>query len=287
MAAERRRFRFVQWEFAGRLGPDPGRYVVRRFAGDDARQVVVIAGLEAPRRRRVSSRRAVRAEAGAAPPAAEVTRATVISTDPLPDDDHSAREWLAAVAGERALQTVADALRLLNLTVYGHRLAAADPYVAEVGSHQAIAVRVGYGSGDQVADGRWEAANELPPADHKGKRLASSPQERLGALLSGRDVALACEELALRARLDLDQGRGRQAALQARVALETAIAELESWRASGAIAVRIDELGDHVEPLEAAAAAALRGGLQPAELAAVENALGRLEAALRARSAAS
>ena len=32
-----RRFGFVQWEFAGRLGPDPGRYPVRRFAGDDVR----------------------------------------------------------------------------------------------------------------------------------------------------------------------------------------------------------------------------------------------------------
>jgi hypothetical protein len=287
MAAERRRFRFVQWEFPGRLGPDPGRYVVRRFAGDDARQVVIIAGIEAPRRRRRSGRRAVRAEAGAGPPPVEVTRATVISTDPLPDDDRSAREWLANAAGEQALQTVGEALRLLNLAVHGHRLAAADPYVAEVGSHQAIAVRVGYGSGEQVADGRWEAARELPPADHKGTRLASSPQERLGALLSGRDVALACEELALRARLDLDQGRGREAALQVRVALETAIAELEGWRGSDAIAVRIDELGDQVEPLEAAAAAALKGGLQPAELAAVETALGRLEAALRARSAAS
>ena len=45
-----RRFGFVQWEFAGRLGPDPGRYPVRRFAGDDVREIVVIGGLEAPRR---------------------------------------------------------------------------------------------------------------------------------------------------------------------------------------------------------------------------------------------
>ena len=175
------------------------------------------------RRRRLGARRAVRAEAGSGPPPVEVTSATVISTDPLPDDDRSARAWLAGAAGDQALQTVGDALRLLNLAVHGHRLAASDPYVTEVGSHQAIAVRVGYGSGEQVADGRWEAASELPPADHKGARLASSPQERLGALLSGRDVALACEELALRARLDLDQGRGREAALQARAALELSL----------------------------------------------------------------
>ena len=35
-------FRFAQWEFPGRLGPPPGRYVVRRFAGDDVREVVVV-----------------------------------------------------------------------------------------------------------------------------------------------------------------------------------------------------------------------------------------------------
>ena len=45
-----RRFAFVQWEFPGRLGPDPGRYPVRRFAGDDVREIVVVGGFQAPRR---------------------------------------------------------------------------------------------------------------------------------------------------------------------------------------------------------------------------------------------
>ena len=57
-----RRFAFVQWEFAGRLGPEPGRYPVRRFAGDDVREIVIIGGLESARRiprgrRRAPSRR--------------------------------------------------------------------------------------------------------------------------------------------------------------------------------------------------------------------------------------
>ena len=43
--ARPRYFGFVQWELPGRLGPDPGRYVVRRYAGDEAQQVVVIGGL--------------------------------------------------------------------------------------------------------------------------------------------------------------------------------------------------------------------------------------------------
>ena len=54
------RFGFVQWEFPGRLGPEPGRYVARRFAGDDARPVLVIGGLDAPRTRRSRRRGAPR-----------------------------------------------------------------------------------------------------------------------------------------------------------------------------------------------------------------------------------
>ena len=44
-AAASRRFSFVQWEFAGRLGPEAGRYVIRRYAGDDPRHIVVIGEL--------------------------------------------------------------------------------------------------------------------------------------------------------------------------------------------------------------------------------------------------
>jgi hypothetical protein len=111
------------------------------------------------------------------------------------------------------------------------------------------------------------------------------PQQRLAALLSGRDVALACEELALRARVDLDQGRGREAALQLSAALDAALAELEGWRGTEAVATRLDELHEHREPVDRAAGAALEGGLQPEHTEAVEAALGRLEATLRARTA--
>ena len=80
-------------------------------------------------------------------------------------------------------------------------------------------------------------------------------------------------------------GRGREAALQLALALEAAFAELEGWRATEAVARRLDELHEHREPVAAAAAAALQGGLQPEQTEAVEAALQRLEAALRARLA--
>jgi hypothetical protein len=272
----------VQWEFAGRLGPEAGRYVVRRYAGDDPRHVVVIGGLEAPRKRRLGQRRRARvAEAGAGPDAVEVTRATVIHTDPLPED--GARAWLEEAVSERE-RTVGDALALLNRAIHGHRLSASDPYVREVSEAMALATRIGYGTGELVADGDWVEARELPPPAPKRSMLLA-PQQRLAALLSGRDVALACEDLALRARLDLDQGREREAALSLSLALDTALAELEGWRASEEVARRLDELRGHREAVAAVAAAALEGGLQPGQIDVVEGALKRLEATLRARVA--
>ena len=83
-----------------------------------------------------------------------------------------------------------------------------------------------------------------------------SPQERLAALLSGRDAALACEELTLRARGDLDHGRAREAALQLAIALDTALAELEAWREQGDMARRLEELDDRRGAVAEAARAA-------------------------------
>ena len=208
------------------------------------------------------------------PDAVDVTRATVIATDPITDE--GAHRWLEEAVKERE-KTVGEALALLNRAIHGHRLAAADPYVGEVSEAMAMATRIGYGSGEQVADGDWEEARELPPPEVKRSMLLT-PQQRLAALLAGRDVALACEDLALRARLDLDQGRGREAALQLSLAMDAAFAELEGWRASEAVATRLDKLHEHREPVVSAAAAALQGGLQPEQTEAVEAALARLEA---------
>ena len=222
--------------------------------------------------------RAKRAAPGAEPATVEVTRATVITTDPLPEDGAAA--WLDAAVRDRDA-TVGDALALLNRTIHGHRLAARDPYVAEVSAGQALATRIGYGSGEQVADGDWEAARELPRP--KPPRSMLHPQQRLAALLSGRDVALACEELALRARLDLDQGREREAALQLSPALGAALAELEGGAGrtrSRAASTSSTGTANRSTPPPAAR----EGGLQ-SEHRGGRGGAGRLEAALRARIA--
>ncbi len=276
------RFGFVQWEFPGRLGPDPGRYVVRRYAGDDVRQVLVIGGFDAPRRLR---RRARRADPG--PSSVELTRATVIDAAPLGELE-AADAWLERACGSDAARVTGEALLLLNQAVAGHRVASADPWVADADPAHALVCRVGYGTGEQVAEGDWEAARELPlPAPPSARSLILSPQERLAALLSGRDAALACEELALRARGDLDHGRTREAALQLAIALDAGLAELEVWREQGGMADRLEELDDRREAVARAARAALQGGLDDEHANEVEVVLGRLEAALRERQVAS
>lgn len=264
------------------MGPDPGRYVVRRYAGDDVRQVLVIGGFDAPRRLR---RRARRADPG--PTSVELTRATVIDATPLGELDE-ADAWLERACGDDRERVTGEALELLNRAVAGHRVASADPWLADADPTHALVCRVGYGTGEQVADGEWESAVELPlPAPPGSRSLVLSPQERLAALLSGRDAALACEELTLRARGDLDHGRLREAALQLAIALDTALAELEAWREQGDMAQRLEELDDRREAVAEAARAALAGGIDPDRMADVRSTLERLEAALRARQVAS
>ena len=104
----------------------------------------------------------------------------------------------------------------------------------------------------------------MPEGRRRRSRILA-PQARLAALLGGREAALACEELALRARLDLDQGRPREAALQLLVALDAAFAELAADARAGELSGRLEELRGQREPVAAAAQAALSGPLSAAQ----------------------
>jgi hypothetical protein len=241
---------------------------------------VVISGLEAPARRprRKWSRPPGRDEEVAI--SVPVTRATVI--DAARVEEEAAAAWLRA-AGEAE---VAGAEEILNRALHGHRVSAATPFGSDADPSAALAVRIGYGSGEQVAEADWaDARAYLPPKPKRDRSIVLRPQERLAAILAGRDVALACETLLLRARADLDAGRQREAAMQAHLALEAALAELQSYRELSGMADRLEELDAHRDPLAAAANAALQGGLDPAQAQAVTDGVSRLEAALRAKAA--
>jgi hypothetical protein len=160
--------------------------------------------------------------------------------------------------------------------------------VTSVGRHQALVARIGYGIGEEVADGLWTEARELLVPERRQRRKAVlHPQARLAALLGSRERALVCEELALRARLDLDQGRYREAALQVLVALDAVIAELAGEPLAERFADRLAELREQRDPIAATAQNALAGPLDQEGLETVVFALARIESALRARAVAS
>jgi hypothetical protein len=161
------------------------------------------------------------------------------------------------------------AARELNAVVRAHRAAALDPYVREVSPELATLVRVGYGSGTDVAYGRYIDALELPEERGKASRRdALRPQERLAALLGGSATLSPAAELVMRARLDIDASRPREAALQARIALEAVLAELpgehrlrgelESARGAVGEAANAALEGDPPQDLQAAVAEAVR-----------------------------
>jgi hypothetical protein len=248
--------------------------------------VLVLATLGAPERRTLLSRRAQRRNTQAEPEPEPVTtgRATVIDVGAPFAAEGDAAAWIKT-AGEDDL---ASDLKVLNRVLYAFRLVTADPYLAPVGRHQVLVARLGYGIGEEVADGLWTEARELLVSEPRQRRKAVlHPQARLAALLGSREEPLASEELTLRARLDLDHGRYREAALQLLVALDAAIAELGGDRLAETLEDRLVELRDQRDPVAKTAQKALGGPVDQDDLETIVFALGRIEAALRARAVAS
>ena len=273
------RFRFVQFEFAFPLGPHDGRYMTRAHADADPEQVIVLRTMGTAQRPLIGKRRPRRAEGDEAT-AVPVVRATVIDTEPL-ESAEAAKAWLEDARSDPDVHHAAAevAARELNRVLRAHRAAAADHTVRDVAPTGANAVRIGFGNGDQVAEGHYAEAYDLPPEDDRSKvrrrAAALAPDERLAAILSGRDQVLACEELVLRARADLDAGHLREAALQARIALETLLAELgPEW--AGDLAADRDAIGR-------AANEALAGEPAPELSEAVAAAVEQMETAIRRR----
>ena len=159
-----------------------------------------------------------------------MTRLTVIRPGGF-DGREEAEGWLREATGdsEAADDLVAEAIVIVNRALHAYRVATQDPDTGGVSAAYALATRVGYGTGDELADGRWSEAFEVPDAPGPRARAeALRPQERMAAELSRREPAQACETLLLRARSDLDARRLREAALQLRVGLEALLAELGS-----------------------------------------------------------
>ncbi len=216
------------------------------------------------------------------PTPVSLSRATVIDARSLTDEAEAAA-WLDRVD---PVDAAADALGALNRLIAAHRIAAADPFAHQLPPDAALTTRVGFGDGQDVYAGGWRRAVEFAPAPGRRRRpkAALRPEARLAALLGARDRPLACEELALRARLDLDFDRPLAAALGTRLALEAALVELGADARATGLEDRLGELRELRDDVIAAANASLVGPAAAEERQTVAHALGRIEATLRARS---
>lgn len=257
----------MQLELPGRFAVADGRYLARDAGPDGAERVLVVETLGAPpppgRRRRKP--RAAEPGDPAALPLARVT--AVRAFEPF-DSGAEAERWLEqAVATDDALDAaVAEGIALLNRALHAQATASADPHLAELTAEGATRVRIGYGSGEQVAAGRFAVARDVDVwasgASRRRRRAEElHPQQRVAAVLGRRERIDACETLLLRARADLDAGRTREAALQLRVGLEALLAELRGALADPGHEQDMAELEARRHEAGEAANAALRGEL--------------------------
>jgi hypothetical protein len=210
---------------------------------------------------------------------------TVVRPEDLGSASDAAR-WLESAADpEAAERLVEEALFIINRALHAQGVSAHDAYTHEVSRAQAVATRIGYGEGEEVAEGLWSEARELLPGrPRRGRADSLQPQERVAAVLGGRARVAACETLVLRARLDLDQRRPREAALQLRAGLEALLAELRG----GATARQAEDLAAleaRRSGVERAARSALQDELDADGEAAVRESLEIAERVLRRRSA--
>lgn len=211
---------FVQLEFPGQIGLPEGRYLAR---DDEGERVLIVQGVGVPRAPSRLRRRAHPVDPED-PDTVPLTRITVAGAERF-EAPKQALAWLERTGGEaeRRAAAVRSATLLVNTALNALRAEARDPLVQDVGATRALAIRIGFGDGDELADGRWTEARELPPP-RRGRLDDIDPQTRIAAVLAGRERVHPAETLLERARLDIEQGRLAEARLGLGAA-RTALAE--------------------------------------------------------------
>jgi hypothetical protein len=249
--------------------------------------VETLSAVPAQRRRR---RRSREADADAGPPAVPLSRVSAVRAGEPFESEEEAELWLreSADVEDTVDVLVEEGIAVLNRALHAQAASSADPRLAELTPERAIAVRIGYGSGEQVAAGRHASAREVDASTggaSRRRRRAEElrPQERLAALLGGKERVDPCETLLLRARADLDGGRSREAALQLRAGLEALLAELPGAVADPGHEDDMAALAQGRSESEQAARAALTGEIGTEREGRVRELLETAERVLRRR----
>jgi hypothetical protein len=281
-----RLFGFAQFDLAGTLPLADGRYVVR---DNDRETVLVVETLGAPSAPRRRRRRAHESDPGASPPALPLARATVVSASQPFAGETAAHSWLDELTTDEAAldELIGNATEVLNHALHVHAVISEDPHTQELSPSRAAAMRIGYGSGEQVARGEWAVAREIDAHGGTSRRRrrhdALRPQERTAAILGGREQLDACETLLLRVRADLDAGRAREAALQLRAGLDALLVELQGQVDDPAHDADMTTLEARRNEAATAADAATQGDLDATQLKNVEELTGICARILRRR----
>ena len=293
-------FPFVQFEFTHAVGPHAGRYLVQpSLLGEhscdpasleprvDARNrqvagvghgvgasdvlVVGVVGVPAGERRR--PRRARPAQRETSPATVPLSVVTFVrGTSPFEAERTAASRLEETRLSEtEQLRWVKHGLTVLNLAIRGYRTGAPDPYALEMTRRDARCIRIGYGTTEDVQDGRWQAAFELPgdPQARSERIERLRPYEAVAAVLSGKNEVLEAEDLLSRALIDLDQRRNRGAAFGAAAALALLRSELGCNSAAGAKPSDLESLASRAERLARAAAAGPLDAGQVSELESI------------------
>ena len=115
-----------------------------------------------------------------------MTRVTVAESEPF-EDKRAAQRWLEQTADEpeRRVAAARRAVELINRALEALRDATEDPLIHDVGASQALAIRIGWGRGEQLANGAWTEARQLPPPPTP-RRASLDPQEQVARALAGR-----------------------------------------------------------------------------------------------------
>ena len=247
--------------------------------GIGSSDVLVVGVVAAPASQTHLLRKARQAERHAPPAEVPLSLVTFVKgTQPLSNRREAARRLDAIRVSEDEQQRwVREGLGVLNLAIRAYRTGAPDPYAMEVTRRDARRVRIGYGTTEEVQDGLWQDALELPPPlRSRPKRIERlRPAETVAVVLSGDGEVLEAEDLLLRALVDLDQGRTRAAAYQAAAAMR--LLPLELGSRPGTDRIDLASLAEPAQRTEELVGLAAAGPLEAADLHELESIIEAVE----------
>lgn len=277
----------MQLEFPGALAVPDGTYLARAEGGRES--VLVLETLSAPpspsrRRRRTPDGETVRA------PEVPLARATAVRAWEPFESREGAACWLedTVLTRESVDKVIGEGIRLLNHALHACAVTDVDPHFQEVTAERALAVRLGYGSGEEVSAGRFSVARDIELQQRAASRRARRdeelrPQEGIAAVLAGRSRPDVCETLLLRVRAEVDGDRLREAALQLPAALRALLAELPGTLLDPDHEKDLEAIATREPQAEAAAGVALKTDLDSEAERNLRELLGLAERVLRRR----